>query len=182
MKLKLRTRPSAYACTALAAAATLAAFAPSAYAFGQKADPSAYGIAATGPDALSARPAVDWTAGPGLTAQAGGLGLGPLSIAAISVDAGDGYADSHLTGLSIGGNAIGSVTASCRDGVTSLAVGGAGLHPGAQVELPGGITVSVGQTSADSDGSTSITALTITVPSAAGPEIVTLGQARCGQP
>ena len=171
-------RTAAYGLTAFGAAAAVVAAAGSASA---AIDPSAYGIAAVGPRPLAAQPAVDWTSGAALSAQSGPVTLGPVHLATVSVDAGDGFATSRLTGLDIAGHFIGTVTANCRDGATSLTSDGARLEPGEQIPLPGLGTLTIGATTTNTDTSRSITALTITLPAPSGTEVITLGQARCGQ-
>jgi hypothetical protein len=173
-----RTRTAGYSLAALGALAALAAGTGTAAA---AIDPSAYGIAASGPHALAAQPAVDWTAGPALSARSGAVSVGPIHVASVSVDAGDGFADSRLTGLDIAGYSVASLTASCRNGATSLAIDGNRLKPGERIALLGGGTLTVGATSTHPDTSNSIVALAITLPTPAGTEVVTFGQARCGQ-
>lgn len=170
-----RTRTAGYSLAALGALAAGTGTAAAAI------DPSAYGVAASGPHALAAQPAVDWTTGPALSARSGAVSVGPIHVASVSVDAGDGFADSRLTGLDIAGYSVASLTASCRDGATSLAIDGNRLKPGERIALLGGGTLTVGATSTHPDTSNSIVALTITLPTPAGTEVVTLGQARCGQ-
>jgi len=142
-------------------------------------DPSAYGVAAAGPLAVPAQPAVDWTSGTPLAAGTLGLQDGALSVGPMGVAAGEGYAVAHIANLRYGSVLnVASLTATCADGHTSVTIAGTAdgtpLRPGMRLTLPGGYA-EVGATTTNDDGSVTVTGLTLAV----NGEVLLAAVARC---
>lgn len=170
------TRSIAAAATALAAAAALAVSGP---ADAANVDPSAFGVAATGPSPIPAQPSVSWTSGPALTGSSPGLNSGALHVGAMAVAAGEGYSAARVAELRYGDTvAVRSLLAVCSGGHTTVAVsgtaGGRALRPGARIALPGGYAL-VGASTTNADGTTTVAGLTVVD----GSEELTAAVSRC---
>ena len=141
-------------------------------------DPSAFGLAATGPTVLSAQPAVDWNAGQPLAASASGINAGPITAGPLAVAAGSGFAAAEVANLSIGPISIMILSASCLDGLLQVSVRGAAagvpLMPGRRVQLPGGYA-QIGVVTRYPDGSAGIAGLVAVL----GEQRITAAVARC---
>jgi hypothetical protein len=128
---------------------------------------------------LAPTPAVDWTSGAGLQASSAGAHAPGLSAGPAHVAAGNGYAAASQADLRYGALDIRSVTATCRDGHTSVRIDGTegaiALAEGRTVQL-GDLSVRMGAVTHYSDGSTSVAGATITGPG----EQITVAVARCG--
>jgi hypothetical protein len=141
-------------------------------------DPSAFGLAASGPTVLSAQPAVDWNAGQPLAASASGIDAGPITAGPLAVAAGSGFAAAEVADLSIGPISITILSASCLGGQLQVSVRGTAagvpLTPGRRVQLPGGYA-QIGVVTQYPDGSASIAGLVAVL----GEQQITAAVARC---
>jgi len=131
---------------------------------------SAYGIAASGVDDVGRQPSVS-SDGAVKTASAGSVSgsAGTFTASGLTVKAGAGVAEASVSSLTVGGRSIGSVTAKCADGKTTVthsgsAVNEANLH----VSFGGG-------------GGSSATGATITIIGADGEaaETITVAGVSC---
>ena len=173
------SRKSSIAAAAATALATAAALAVAGPADAVNVDPSAFGVAATGPSSVSAQPAVSWTSGPALTGSSPGLSSGALQVGAMQVAAGEGYSAARVADLRYADTVqVSSLLAACSGGHTTVAVsgtaGGRVLRPGSRIALPGGYAL-VGATTANPDGTTTVTGLTVVD----GFEVLTAAVSRC---
>jgi hypothetical protein len=141
-------------------------------------DPSAFALAATGPTALSARPAADWNAGQPVAATSSGVTAGPITAGPLAVAAGLGFAAAVVAALTVGPIIITALSASCLDGHLQVSVRGTAagvpLMPGRRVQFPGGYA-QIGVVTAYPDGSARIAALVAVL----GDEQLTAAVVRC---
>lgn len=132
---------------------------------------TAYGAAASGTDPASPRPTVS-SGGAVKTASGSNSGkAGTFSATGITVRAGAGMAESRVGNLTVGGESFGSITATCRNGVTAV------KHSGKRSSKPN-VKVSYG-----SGGGPNVTGITVTI-SGAGDEpaeTVTAAVVSCGK-
>jgi hypothetical protein len=179
MKTRIPRRWAAPAGVLLALGTTAAVVPTAAAAI----DPSAYGVWAVGPAHLSPTPAVDWSAGAGVSSSSNGAGAPGLSIGAGRVTAGNGYATADQHGVRYGAVTIASAIAACHDGrtishirvhSTDGTIESAGAKHAATV---GDLTIRTDVVTRYADGSTSVAAAVITGP---GGEQITVALARCG--
>ena len=141
-------------------------------------DPSAFGLAAIGPTALSAQPAVDWNTGQALAASSSGVSAGPITTGPLAVAAGSDFAAAEVANLTVGRITVTALSASCLNGHLQVSVRGSAagvpLVPGQRVQFPGGYA-QIGVVTPFPDGSTGIAGLVAVL----GGEQVTAAVARC---
>lgn len=171
-----RITMSAAAVTATATIAAVGLGAPPAAAITM--DPSAFGLAATGPTTLAAQPAVDWSAGQPLAAGSTGIAAGPISSGPLAVTAGSGFAAAEVANLTIGPITITVLSTSCLGGRLQVSVRGTAagvpLTPGRRVPISGSYA-QIGVVTHYPDGSASIAGLYALL----GDEQVTAALSRC---
>ena len=164
---------------AIAAAATVTALALATPARAVALDPSAYGVAAAGSAALAPTPSVSWTSGPPLAGSSPGVLLPALSTGALRVAAGEGYAAVTVAGLNGYGVSVTRLDAACSHGNTALNITGTAagvpLPASGRVALPGGGYLLIGTRVGNTDGTTTLTGLTLQ----SGGETVTAAVVRC---
>lgn len=85
---------------------------------------TAFGISATGPDPVSARPSVSSDGAVKTASGSAASAAGTISATGITVKAGAGIAEATVASVKIGSVTIGPVGAKCSDGVTSYSGGG----------------------------------------------------------
>lgn len=132
---------------------------------------SAYGAAATGTDPASPKPSVS-SGGAIRSASGSNSGAaGTFSATGITVRAGAGMAEARVGNVTVAGESFGSVTATCRNGITSV------KHSGKKSSKPN-VNVAYG-----SGGGPSATGITVTI-TGAGDETaqtITAAVVRCGK-
>lgn len=132
---------------------------------------TAYGAAATGTDPADPHPTVS-SSGEVKTATGSHSGnAGTFRATGITVKAGAGMAESHVSELTVGGESFGAITATCRDGVSTV------KHSGKKPSSPN-MKVTYG-----SGGGPQATGITVTITGAGGEtaQTVTAAVVRCGK-
>lgn len=132
---------------------------------------TAYGIAATGVDDVTAQPSVS-SSGEITSRSAGSVSgqAGTFTASGLTVRAGAGLAEATVTSLTVGGRQIGSINAKCANGVSTV------THSGSPISEPN-LTVTYG-----SSGSSKAVGAKVTIIGADGEpaETITVAVVTCG--